>query len=77
MHPAVTDAESEEALSQGGGIGVYYLAKFRAIHNHPLEPCLMDSNEKNYMKTDPSWLLKKGSRYLDTVHRYPAENSVF
>lgn len=47
VHPAVTDLESETALSTGGGIGVYYLAKFRAIHNHPLEPCLMDNNEKS------------------------------
>ena len=42
IHPAVKDDESEEKLSQGGGIGVYYLAKFRGLHNHALEPCLFD-----------------------------------
>ena len=77
VHPACTDAESEAALSDGGGIGVYYLAKFRAIHNHPLEPCLMDNQEKCYSKSDPSNILKSGTRYLDSVNRYPAENAVF
>ena len=77
LHPACTDNESAEALSQGGGIGVYYLAKFRAIHNHPLEACLMDNNEKSSWRSDPSKLLRTGARYIDIANRYPAENAVF
>lgn len=40
-----TAKKNNEALSQSEGVGVYYLAKFRGIHNHPLDLNLL--NERN------------------------------
>ena len=60
LHPAVNDEEAEEKLSQGGGIGVYYLAKFRGLHNHSLEPCLFDDTQDNSWHNEPSRLRKEG-----------------
>lgn len=34
---------NNEALSQTEGVGVYYLSKFRGIHNHPLDLNMMDT----------------------------------
>jgi len=59
-HPAFKDIssstksakEQEEAvksnlsLSQTEGVGVYYLSKFRGVHNHPLDWNLMDPNSE-------------------------------
>ena len=37
----------------------------------------MDNNEKSSWCSDPSRLLKSGTRYVDVANRYPAENAVF
>lgn len=35
-HPSFND-ENADKISAVGGVGIYYLSKFRGLHNHPLE----------------------------------------
>ena len=76
MHPACKDEEAETALSQGSGVGVYYLAKFRGLHNHPLEPCLFDMHAEESWLNDPVRMMKKGELYTQRIFRNPIEKSV-
>jgi|LauGreDrversion4_2_1035121.scaffolds.fasta_scaffold217983_1 hypothetical protein len=36
-----SDPKDAESLSQNQGVGIYYLAKFRGLHNHAMEMNLM------------------------------------
>ena len=40
-HPAWQDGEDAISDGEGEGVGVYYLAKVRSFHNHPLDLNLM------------------------------------
>lgn len=43
--------EQNDSLSQTEGVGVYYLAKFRGVHNHPLDFNLLNpENDVNIFK---------------------------
>lgn len=68
LHPAFTfntnDPSDTATLSQGLGIGVYYLAKFRGLHNHAMEMNLMLSDWRNLGKSDdPAEVSKRKERY--------------
>jgi hypothetical protein len=69
--------QENEKLSQGQGIGVYYLAKFRGLHNHPLELNLLDlSQTGNAYSTDPARLTREGKIYTNSNKRLVNEKAV-
>lgn len=77
IHPAIKDPGSEEALSQGGGIGVYYLAKFRGLHNHPLESNLFDRTQQGGLTDEPSTVTQRGERYTHAGKRFVWEKTAY
>lgn len=74
--PKAAVAENER-LSQGQGIGVYYLAKFRGLHNHPLEMNLFDlSQHGDANRIDPARLTYEGKIYENKNKRFTNEKAV-
>ena len=81
LHPAFAfnpaDPTDATTLSQGMGIGVYYLAKFRGLHNHAMEMNLMLSEWHAQGKSDdPAEVSKRKERYTQTDKRWHMEKAV-
>ena len=81
LHPAygfnLDDPADNQSLSQGMGIGVYYLAKFRGLHNHPFEMNLMLGEWSQQGKSDdPFDVSKRKERYNHTDKRWHMEKAV-
>ena len=59
------------------GIGVFYLAKFRGLHNHAMEMNLMRSDYLQFNKSDdPEEVSKRKERYIHTDKRWQQEKAV-
>lgn len=56
---------------------MYYLAKFRGLHNHPLELNLLDTDHfGNCSKVDPARLTREGKIYGPPAKRFVSEKAV-
>ncbi len=81
LHPAFafnpSDPNDATPLSQGMGIGVYYMAKFRGLHNHAMEMNLMHSDWTKLGKSDdPAEVSKRKERYTHNDKRWHMEKAV-
>jgi hypothetical protein len=81
LHPAFNfnpeDPSDNLALSQGMGIGVYYLAKFRGLHNHALEMNLiLGEHAQQGLSDDPQDVSARRQRYTHQDKRNHQEKAV-
>ena len=78
VHPGYNHCPDDEpdALSQGNGIGIYYLAKFRGLHNHALEPCLIQGEKIGGVSDDPHDVTERKERYTHTTRRNQMEKAI-
>jgi len=76
VHPVVqSNPQAADVLSQTGGIGIYYLCKFRGLHNHPLEWSLMDYRNKGGLWDEPERFTERGEVYTEGELRYHLERT--
>lgn len=81
IHPAVTfnpqDPKDSESLSQSQGVGIYYMAKFRGLHNHAMEMNLMQGEWHQQSKSDvPLEVSRRFERYTHVDRRWHMEKAV-